>query len=201
MMTGSKSDLRAAALKARGDIPRLRLAELSKSVEENVLSSPEYQEAQTVACYVSKEEEVSTEGILRRSLATGKRVLVPTIRPSTPDLVFSELRDYDAELAPGTFGVLEPTAGHLRPAPLGNAGLVLVPLVAWDERGHRLGYGKGYFDRALARLTMDTSTMGLGLEAQRVPEIPAEKEDVALMAIATERRIFRVGGERNGRRD
>jgi len=194
MAPKNKSEMREVALKTRKALSREELQNLSDAVMKNVISSPEYKRSKVVASYVGKSGEVRTEGIIRQSLKLGMRVLVPVSRSEVTGLVFSELRDFDSELAPGRFGVLEPIRGHLRPVPLREADLILVPLVAWDDRGFRLGYGKGYFDRALAGAGMRSVTMGLGLEAQRVQRIPEERHDVPLMAVATEHGIIRIGG-------
>ena len=187
----SKAELRRSMLHVRREIPTERLFRLSEAVLRNVVSSTEFEKATTIASYVAKKDEVRTEGIIKYSLEVGKRVIVPVTIPPGRNLAFSELRDYDKELAPGSFDVLEPKKEHLRPIPLDDADLVLVPLVAWDYSGHRLGYGKGYFDSALARVGMSTFTMGLALECQRASEIPSEAHDVKLMAVATEMRIVR----------
>jgi len=192
----SKIEIREFSLKARKGLSREELEELSSAVMKNVISSPEYKVSKVVATYVSKSGEVKTEGIIRDSLRTGKRVLVPVSRPENTSLIFSELRNYESELAPGRFGVREPTSQYLRPVPLGEADLILVPLVAWDDRGHRLGYGKGYFDSALAGAGISPITMGLGLESQQVSRIPEDEHDVPLRAIATEGRVIRFGRQR-----
>lgn len=191
----SKSEIREVALKARKGITREDLVELSGAVMKNVISSSEYRDSKVIATYVAKNDEVRTEGIIRRSLAQGKRVLVPVSQPDSTSLIFSELHDFDRELALGHFGVLEPVARYVRPVRLEEADLILVPLVAWDDRGHRLGYGKGYFDDALAVIGVLSMTMGLGLESQRVRRIPEEAHDVPLAAVATEQRIIRIGGK------
>jgi 5-formyltetrahydrofolate cyclo-ligase len=190
----NKSEMREVALKARKGLTREDLMELSGAVMSNVTSSSEYRDSKVIATYVAKNDEVKTEGIIRRSLAQGKRVLVPVSQPDSTNLIFSELHDYDRELAPGHFGVPEPVARYVRPVPLEEADLILVPLVAWDDRGFRLGYGKGYFDNALAGIGALSMTMGLGLESQRVGRIPEEAHDVPLGAVVTERRIIRIGG-------
>ncbi len=74
---------------------------------------------------------------------------------------------------------------------LNLADIVLVPLVAWDADGHRLGYGKGYFDKALAANTSPT-TIGLAFEAQRSEMIPQSPTDVALEIVVTEEQVLRV---------
>jgi 5-formyltetrahydrofolate cyclo-ligase len=195
MAEPTKAEIRKAALAARRGLSKAALLKLSGAVARIVVSSPEYRRANVVATYVAKSDEVQTEAIIRRTLEGGRRVLVPVASPSGRSLVFSEIRSLD-ELASGSFGVPEPRVGMVRPVPIEEAGLTLVPLVAWDDGGRRLGYGKGYFDSALARAGASNFTMGLGLELQHVRAVPAESHDVTLMAVATESRIvrFRNGG-------
>jgi len=195
MTPTSKGEIRDTALKARKELSHEELLELSNAVMKNVISSSEYKNSKVVATYVAKRDEVKTEGIIRHSLKLGKRVLVPVSHPESTNLVFSEIGDYERELAPGHFGVPEPINQYLRPVPLNDADLILVPLIAWDDRGYRLGYGKGYFDSALAGVAVSSVTMGLGLEYQHVKKIPEEKHDVPLKAVATERRIVRIDRE------
>jgi 5-formyltetrahydrofolate cyclo-ligase len=104
-------------------------------------------------------------------------------------LIFSELRDL-SELKHVHFGILEPEPQFLRPMPLSEADLILVPLVAWDERGYRLGHGKGFFDIALATVP-EKLTIGLAFEAQRVDQLPIEPHDVPVKMIVTEKRVLR----------
>jgi len=191
-----KIEMRQAALKSRKGLSREELTILSDAVMKNVISSREYKDSKVIASYVAKSGEVMTEGIIRHSLMAGKRILVPVSQPESTSLTFSELRDYDRELAPGHFGVPEPLDKYLRPVSLKEADLILVPLVAWDARGFRLGYGKGYFDSALAAIGVSSMTMGLGLASQLVPKIPEEKHDVPLMSVATEERIIYIGKRR-----
>ncbi len=185
-----KQELRASALLRRRSIDAEELAALSSRVAANLFSLKEYEDAGLIISYCAKDDEVQTRPIIERALAEGKRVAVVVTNVSTKTLSFSEIKSFDDDLAPGTFGILEPRPGKARPVPLAEADLVLVPLVAWDERGRRLGYGAGYFDRALAGARRITKA-GLALEAQRLARIPASRHDVPLDVIVTERRVVR----------
>jgi 5-formyltetrahydrofolate cyclo-ligase len=142
-----------------------------------------------VISYCAKDDEVQTRPIIERALEEGKRVAVIVTDVPSKMLSFSEVASF-TELAPGQFGILEPKPGRMRPISIGQADVVLVPLVAWDERGHRLGYGAGYFDRALAGATR-TTKVGLALESQRLAQIPESTHDVPLDIIVTEKRVLR----------
>jgi 5-formyltetrahydrofolate cyclo-ligase len=187
----SKSQLRAQALQARQAIPPDLLLSQSRLVEERLVSEKEYRHARAVATYVSKEDEVQTRGLIGRMLKEGKKVVVPLVDSPSKSLRFFETRGLD-DLSPGRFGILEPRR-RSAPVQLGDCDVVLVPLVAWDEEGHRIGYGKGFFDRALAARG-HTFSIGLALESQLVPKIPADRSDVRLDMIVTESRVLRFGG-------
>lgn len=185
-----KQELRAIALLKRRSMDPEELAARSSRVEVNLLSLKEYKSAAMVVSYCAKDDEVQTRPIIERALADGKRVAVILTDVPTKTLSFSEIKSFEGDLAPGTFGILEPKPGRVRPVPFAEADLVLVPLVAWDEKGHRLGYGAGYFDRALEGARRITK-VGLALESQRLTRIPESRYDVPLDVIVTERRVVR----------
>jgi len=185
-----KQELRALALLKRRSMDPEELAELSSRVAANLRSLKEYKAATLVISYCAKDDEVQTRPIIERALEEGKRVAVIVTDVRTKTLSFSELESFEDDLAPGTFGILEPKPGKVRPVPFSQADVVLVPLVAWDEKGRRLGYGAGYFDRALAGASR-TTKVGLALESQRLARIPESKHDVPLDVIVTERRVVR----------
>jgi 5-formyltetrahydrofolate cyclo-ligase len=166
-----------------------KIIEYSEAISEKIKSLTEYEQAMSISSYVAMPEEVQTEDIIKEALRLGKKVLVPVIPPQGRALIFSELFDF-SELEPGHFGILEPRSESLRPRMLSTAQIALVPMVAWDERGFRLGHGAGYYDMALAHLK-GTVTIGLGFEVQRVYQLPTEPHDVRLKMIVTERRILR----------
>ena len=117
-------------------------------------------------------------------LSRGKRVVVPVTRPQTKRLALSEVRDPNTDLAPGAFGVWEPTAprGRVR---LRDLDLVLVPGLAFDRQGHRLGHGHGYFDRLLDRLPKTTATVGLAFRFQLLDRLPVDPHDRAVHTVLT----------------
>ncbi len=146
-----------------------------------------------MASYVAKADEVQTSRIVAAVLAAGKVLIVPRAEPATGALTFASIGS-PSELSPGHFGVLEPRPGAAE-IPLGEADVVLVPVVAWDEQGHRLGYGKGYFDRALSS-NPGPLRVGLALEVLKAPTLPQSSSDVPLDIVVTEARVLRFGRRR-----
>ncbi len=100
-------------------------------------------------------------------------------------LQLSEVRNPATELAPGAFGVREPVRKAFRPVPARELDLVLVPGLAFDRFGHRLGHGHGYFDRFLARIPKETPTVGLAFGFQVLDRLPTTSHDFAVQTILT----------------
>ena len=140
-----------------------------------------FRKAKTVLCYVSLSYEVKTRRFIEQMLKIGKRVVVPKVRGRS--LVLSEVEDPDRDLAPGAFGVLEPAPQACRPVGVRDLDLVVVPGLAFDRRGHRLGHGHGYFDRLLARLPKDTPTVGLCFGFQLLDCLPTDPHDQAVHTV------------------
>lgn len=188
----SKQSVRREALRVRRSMPKEQNLTLSAMVQQRLEALGEYSKARVLACYVAKDDEVQTRGIMESAIESGKSVIAPRTDPSTGRLTFHQVRSV-AELRPGYFGVLEP-ASELPEVSLTKAKLVLVPVVAWDVKGGRLGYGKGYFDREL-RHRGDALAVGLAFESQRQENIPVTRLDSPLDLVVTERRVVRCRGD------
>ena len=144
-----------------------------------------FRRARFVCCYVALPYEVQTWRMIEDVLSRGKRVAVPVVQPGSNRLRLSEVRDPDAELLPGAFGVWEPVHSALRPVDPGDLDLVLVPGLAFDRAGHRLGHGLGYYDRFLASLPRSIPTVGLAFAWQLVDRLPTSPHDYAVSAVLT----------------
>ena len=148
-----------------------------------------------VAAYLAMPGEASLADFLATASATGTRLWVPRIASRRRrTLEFVELAP-GASLRRGAYGIAEP-AGCGRPVRIGNLDVVLVPLVAFDRAGHRLGMGAGYYDRALAarrdrgRAYRRPKLVGIAYACQEVDSIEPRPWDVALDAVVTERELI-----------
>ena len=191
----SKADARRDALRARRSLPAERVESLSARIQDALMALPEFLEAGVVASYAAKGDEVQTGKIMRSVLSSGKRLLVPRTDPRSLSLSFCEILSLD-RLAPGYLGIPEPPLTS-KAVPLSESHLVVVPVVAWDDAGQRLGHGMGYFDRAL-RSRGRAAAAGLAFESQRRDRLPATPSDVPLDIIVTEGRVLRFGGASGG---
>jgi 5-formyltetrahydrofolate cyclo-ligase len=133
--------------------------------------------------YLALPQEVQTTRIIAQARGWQKRVAVPVVQGST--LAAVELPDDPAQLRRGRFGILEPSGTQVV-IPPEEVDCVMVPGVAFDYRGGRLGFGKGYYDRFLSRLPATTYRCGLAFGIQVVPYVPQTSHDVCMHGIVTE---------------
>jgi len=189
----SKKIVRGNLKSLRSKLPRKEVVTKSDQIQKMLFSSSEFQCAKTVCFYVAKGNEVQTERMIKDSLQLGKRVLVPITDKKSGKLVLSELFDFDSELEPGTFGILEPKPACRREVSATEAEVIIVPGVAFDIRGHRMGHGKGYYDRFLRHVSsLKTGALfvGLAYESQVLDEIPHGPNDMPVHRIVTEKRVI-----------
>ncbi|TLM65201.1 MAG: 5-formyltetrahydrofolate cyclo-ligase [Deltaproteobacteria bacterium] len=181
-----KRPIREKFLAARRHCSAETCLGLSLLIQERFLGSAPYRQAGVVGLYSPVLNEVQTEQVARQCLADAKRLVYP--RVSGEALRFMEVSSL-AELVPGRFGILEPPEG--REVPMREVDLLVVPGVAFDLVGHRLGYGKGYYDRALAASRADLERVGFAYEFQVVAQLPAAGHDRRLTGLVTEQRMLR----------
>lgn len=181
-----KRALRQRFLRRLREHPERARQAKSRAIGRRLRRLEMYRRAKTLLCYVAFDGEVETLPILRQALSDGKRVAVPAIVPPSKRLLAVEIRDPDLDLTAGHFGIPHPRVTTRR-VPLKSLGLVVVPGVAFDRRGHRLGRGGGYFDRFLARLPSRAKRVGLAFGFQFVGKLPAESHDLPVCAVVTEK--------------
>jgi len=153
---------------------------------------PEYQHARTICSYVGVGSEVLTWILLRAAIADNKQVVVPYVDRSR--LRLFHLCDL-VELAPAPFGLLEPRLElrgqpdrHMQPA---DVELFVVPGLAFDVTGARLGYGKGYYDSLLRSAPPKSPRIGLAFACQMEPTLPVLEYDVSMHTVLTEGAVYR----------
>ncbi len=150
-----------------------------------------FHRARRIAAYLAADGELDPGPLILRAAGQGKRVHFPVLhRQRAGSLWFVEHRPGDP-LLPNRFGIPEPLVSHRKPTPLWSLDLILLPLVAFDRHGNRLGMGGGYYDRTLAGLHSGGHwrrpwLVGIAHGFQRVEQLPASPWDVPLDAVATE---------------
>lgn len=164
----------------------------SAMICSQILTMPAYVDARTIHCYVPMRSEVDTRPLIVDALARGKGVIVPVVVPRADELAHAWLESLSADtLVPGSFGTFNPRGG--RTASPGDWDVTIVPLLAFDRRGYRLGYGKGYYDRLLA--ADRATTIGVAFGMQEVSTLPTEAHDIPLDWVVTEREVIGTRAE------
>jgi 5-formyltetrahydrofolate cyclo-ligase len=179
-------------LKARDALSPAAAAEKSARIVERLLGMDEYRRASTIMAYLDFRSEVRTGKLVEQAMADGKRVAVPVTDVAGRRLTPSLLEDFPGDLQPGAWGIPEPGPGRLRPLDPLELDLVIVPGVAFDGEGNRLGYGGGFYDRFLPRTGPGTVFVALAFELQIRPGVNPGAHDVPVHYIITEDRLIKT---------
>ncbi len=167
-------------LEKRNGLDAQEIAKRSKRIQEFLLNSKEFRSAKVVGAYYAFGSEVKTDLIIEQAKALGKKVALPSVEGES--LAFYELSS-GKYLVKARFGMMEP----LPYGPADKIDLLVVPGIAFDQNGYRLGYGKGYYDKFLAKKKL--FSIGLGYSFQLLKSLPSGEYDKRLDAIATEEGI------------
>jgi len=159
-------------------------------IQQAFVALPEFVKARVVALYSAIDGEVETAEVLEAALKARKTVIFPAV--CGDHLRFVKVSD-PVEMAKGAFGIPEPCLSGEAYLP-GSADLIVIPGVAFDRTGKRLGFGKGYYDRALHHLEGGGKLVGFCYDFQLVDQIVSEPHDVAVDIIITEKRVLDLRG-------
>ncbi|HET6400940.1 MAG TPA: 5-formyltetrahydrofolate cyclo-ligase [Candidatus Kapabacteria bacterium] len=190
----ARRELRAHAMTAREELSPEFRHQSSVEIIERLKHYLTGKKCQVLHCYISFRSEVETREFIEAAIHDGTRMIVPVVDQSgaeeterTDRLTHTEIRELTG-LAKGRFGLEEPI--EREPSSLESLDAVIVPIVAFDRRGTRLGYGKGFYDVFLRELPRSVERIGLAFSAQEVKHIPALPHDEPLDTIITEREII-----------
>ncbi|MBF0357003.1 MAG: 5-formyltetrahydrofolate cyclo-ligase [Magnetococcales bacterium] len=185
---GSKKDIRDTIRKQRLSLTSDQVSCFSESIIKHVIGFKPFLLAQTVAIYLPVGNEVDTSSLISHLDSLNKTICLPVVLPEHR-LGFCRFRTGDS-LQPGSFGILEPQIREW--LDIKDIDLFFMPLVGFDANGARLGYGGGYYDRALSVLSgnkLKPVLVGLAFNFQEVALLPYAAHDVPLHYIVTENGI------------
>jgi 5-formyltetrahydrofolate cyclo-ligase len=186
----TKDELRRASkARLRALLPSVRAAAESE-IARLVWTVPEVAAARTLLLFAHLPDEVSTDAIALEALTRGVHVVYPRSLPGTRTLDLHTVSEPES-LRIGAYGIREPDPERCARVPVEAVDAVLVPGLAWDRRGGRLGRGAGYYDRLFALPEWRGFRCGVFFAAQEAAEVPADPWDVALQAVVTEAGVVR----------
>ena len=156
---------------------------------ERIIRQPEFHDAKVVMIFLNTETEIDTVAIALAAWAGDKTVLVPRVSISDRHMIALECRSLHAGLIESSYGILEPIDGEAWP--IESIDLIIVPGLAFDRAGNRLGQGAGFYDRFLATDGMRARTCGLAFREQLIEAVPVSSDDWPMDIVVTDHEVIR----------
>ncbi len=188
-----KTEIRKTLIKKLAELSSETLQDYSERIEAALYNHPKWVKAKTIGVTVSRGNEVSTHQIIKKAWAEDKRVTVPKCVPLTKALDFRELRHFD-QLESVYYGLMEPDPEKTASIDKSHIDLIIVPGIAYDPLGFRIGYGGGYYDRFLADYRGDV--LAVAYSEQMIQRVPEEIHDKPVQTIITPDTTFECSAAR-----
>ncbi|WP_459479952.1 5-formyltetrahydrofolate cyclo-ligase [Clostridium saccharoperbutylacetonicum] len=189
MTSINKKELRKEILRKRQVMDAIEKEKADNKITDEFLKTDYYKKAEKIFIYVSYDSEINTKGIINRALSDNKKIYVPRTDFKTKNMDAVEIISLD-ELMENSYGILEPSIEKTSINP-NNIDLIVVPGVAFDRNGGRMGYGAGFYDRYFKKLSNDKiKKLVLAYDLQVVAEVPMEECDVPVDYIITEKEFI-----------
>ena len=179
-----KKELRRYIREQKRHFTPQQLGEMSLDIMSSLLSNSHIQKADTILMYHSLPDEVDTHSALDQLLAMGKKVLLPKVVSGT-EMTIHEYTGRDSLQPSEPYGILEPTTPELSIVNCQLSIVIVVPGMAFDKHGHRLGRGKGYYDRFLSRIP-NIYKIGVCFPFQLIDKVPSEPTDILVDEVLTD---------------
>lgn len=172
-------------------MPPEAAARQSRSACEALMGLPEFGRARVVMLYLPIPGEVDTGRIVARAWQDGKTVLLPKVLSARGDMIAVAYRTVDDPMVLGRYNIQEPAGDE--PWPVDRIDFIVVPALAYDRLGNRLGKGGGYYDRFLAQPGMRATACGLAFTEQVIESVCAEAHDRKIPLLVTDQEVLRFG--------
>jgi len=185
----AKKELRSRLQQMLLAMPPAQIARRSEKICRNVAALPEFQQARTVMVFIPIAGEVDTRGIAQAAWKAHKTVLVPKVVWDTHDMVALPCRSFEDGMVTGRYGLTEPSAG--RPFRPDAIDMVIVPGLAFDRKGGRLGRGAGFYDHFLSTQGLRAIPCAVAFDTQLVPAVPTSRYDWPVQMLVTDKEVLR----------
>ena len=189
----TKQQLRSDVLKALENYSDEEFQQKSAAIQARLFEFANFLESTVVLLYVPIGRQVPTADIIRRSMDYNKIVVLPAFAADSFDVQLMKVDHPDKDLVKGPRKILQPDPSRCKAIPIDRIDISIVPGIAFDEKGGRLGTGGGYYDRLLPRLSITTRKVSLAFEDQVIAQVPMEPHDRFIDIIITEKRnIYKI---------
>jgi len=185
-----KQEIRNDIAKILGKLSDKEIATKTKQIEDRLFDFANFLEAKIVLLYVNNKTEVKSSNIIKKCFDFNKIVILPAFDIKKYKMELMKVDDLDNDLIAGQRGILEPDINRCKNVPVDCIDLAIIPGVAFDEKGGRIGSGEGYYDRFIPKLSITTRKVALALECQIIRQVPVESHDKYVDIIITEERVI-----------
>ena len=185
-----KSQIREEIAEKFAALSANEIAEKTKAIENRLFDFANFLESKITLLYVNNKHEVLTANILKRAYIYNKIVVLPVYNTENFEMELKKVDNLEKDLNPGPRDILQPDESRCKVVPIDKIDIAIIPAVALDEKGGRIGSGKGYYDRLIPRLAITTRKVALAFEAQIIPQVPIESHDKHVDIIITENRVI-----------
>ena len=186
----TKHDIRNDVAKAIDAFSKEEIEEKASRIETRLFEFANFLESNISLLYVNHGFEVNTRKILHRCLGYSKIVVLPAFNTETFQMKLMKVDNLESDLKIGPRGIPEPDPATCKIVPIERIDIAIIPGVALDEKGGRVGSGEGYYDRLIPKLPITTRKVSLAFESQIIPQVPMESHDKYVDIIITEKRII-----------
>jgi len=186
----AKSQIREEIAQKFAELSAQEIAEKTKAIENRLFDFANFLESKISLLYVNNEHEVLTGNILKRAYIYNKIVVLPVYNTENFEMELKKVDNLKKDLHAGPRNILQPDESRCKVVPIDKIDIAIIPAVALDEKGGRIGSGKGYYDRLIPRLAITTRKVALAFEAQIIPQAPIESHDKHVDIIITENRVI-----------
>ncbi|KPJ78542.1 MAG: hypothetical protein AMJ54_03205 [Deltaproteobacteria bacterium SG8_13] len=185
----TKADIRSEMAAQIGKLSAAELKEKTSDIENRLFEFANFLESKIVLLYVSGANEVNSEAVIKRAFEHNKIVVLPKSNGSKSISLY-KIDEYPKGMRSGADGKLEPNPDKCRKVPMDCIDIAIIPGVAFDEKGGRVGPGDGFYDRLIPHLPITTRKVALALDNQVLLQVPTESHDKQVDIIITEKRII-----------
>ncbi|MBU0768324.1 MAG: 5-formyltetrahydrofolate cyclo-ligase, partial [Proteobacteria bacterium] len=173
----TKDDIRGNVEKALAAISDKEIKDKTQRIEKRLFEFANFLEANIVLLYINSNCEVNSLNIIKSCLNYKKIVILPAFVSTKYEMKLMKIDNLDTDLALGPRNILEPDPNQCNIVPIECIDIAIIPGIAFDEKGGRIGSGDGYYDRLIPKLPITTRKVALTFEDQIVPQIQMEAHD------------------------
>jgi 5-formyltetrahydrofolate cyclo-ligase len=186
----TKMEIREEITATLAGLAAEKFEEIREETQGRLFEFANFLEAKIALLYVNSPGEVDTGGIIQAAYEYGKIVVLPAFDMEKHQVSLMKVNNPKTDLIMGPRGVAEPDPARCKKVPIDCIDIAIIPGIAFDEKGGRIGQGMGFYDRLIPDLPVTTRKVALAFECQIIPQVPIESHDKYVDIIITENRVI-----------